>query len=128
MTRWWGLMGESDERGSIVHEFRLACEAGDRVGLAAILHPRVTSLADGGPVMAGTHSTDGREATIDVIIDTVVQRGVVLSEQAVNGETGLVVRKSSLVVAIICLSLRGSLIRHVWIISAEERLRSWNRA
>lgn len=122
-------MGDPDERGSIVREFRLACEAGDRVALAAILHPKVTSLADrGGPVMAETHSTDGAETAINLILNTVAERDVLLSEEAVNGETGLVVRRASLVVAIICLSLRGSLIRHVWIVAAEEKLRSWNRA
>ncbi len=122
-------MGEPDKRGSIVHEFRLACEAGDRVALAACLHPRVALLADsGGTVMAGTRSSDGAEAVMNLILNTVAHRDVVLCEQAVNGETGLVVRRSSLVVAIICLSLRGSLIRQVWIISAEDKLRFWNRA
>jgi hypothetical protein len=119
----------ADLHDVIVREFRRACELRDRVGLAAILHPRVAALTDGGaPVAAGTRSSEGAEAVMDLVLTAVAQRDVALSEEAVNGEKGLVLRRSNQVVGIICVSVRGPLIRHVWIISAEERLRSWNRA
>ena len=119
----------ADRHRSVMRAFRLACEVGDPVRLAAILHPTVAALTDGGgPVTAGTQSTEGVEAVMGLILTAVTQRGVALSEEAVNGQLGLVLRRSSHVVGIICLSVRGPLISHVWIISAEERLRSWNRA
>ena len=118
----------ADRHRRIVHEFRVVCESEDRVGLAALLHPSVVAVTDGGgPVAAGTQSTEGVPAVTGAIFRAVAQPDVVLSEEAVNGQTGLVLRRSSRVVGIVCLSVRGPLIRGVWIISSAERLRSWNR-
>jgi RNA polymerase sigma-70 factor, ECF subfamily len=122
-------MGDSKGRRSVVGAFRHACESADGAGLAAILTPNVSALTDGGKqVTAGTQSVRGAEAVMRLILTAVAQSDVVMSEQDINGQSGLVLRRNGHVVGIICLKVRGARVCEVWIVLSPERLRSWNRA
>lgn len=125
----WELMGDSKGRRSVVGAFRHACESVDEAGLAAILTPSVTALTDGGKqVTAGTQSVRGVAAVRRLILTTVAQPDVEVSEQDINGQSGLVLRRNGHVVGIICLNVRGARVCEVWIVLGPDRLRSWNRA
>lgn len=98
---------------TIVRRFRAACETGDARELTALLHPDVALVVDG--------------SLEDVAL------GPVLSfiERAVNGSTGLVVRRGERVVAVIAFEIRwhrsrSRRIRRLWVVSDPAKLRGWN--
>ena len=115
-------------RAALVHAFRVACERADGAALAALLHRDAAALADdGGLTRGGSGQARGAAAVVRLVLESVGQPGMTATEQPVNGQTGIVFRREGAVVAIICLGIRSTRVRDVWIVLGPLKLRAWNR-
>ena len=115
-------------RAALVHAFRLGCERADGAALAALLHRDAAALADdGGLTRGGSGQARGADAVVRFVLESVGQPGMTATEQPVNGQTGIVFRREGAVVAIICLGIRSTRVRDVWIVLGPLKLRAWNR-
>ncbi len=119
----------SKRAATVVRAFRIACQAGDRVGLAATLAPDVTSVTDtGGKVRIARHVVHGVDRVSRFLVSLLArQRAITVFEQAINGQTGLVIQRDQQVVAVVSLNIHGDRVRDVWIVLNPDKLRRWNR-
>jgi RNA polymerase sigma-70 factor, ECF subfamily len=119
----------SKRAARVVRAFRIACQAGNRVGLAATLAPDVTVVTDsGGKVRIARHVVRGVDHVSRFLVTLLArQRAIGVSEHAINGQTGLVFRRNQQVAAVISLNIHRDRVRDVWIVLNPDKLRRWNR-
>ena len=112
--------------GGVEHELVLACSAGNQQRVADLLHPEITVLIDRGAVGSSTDPIGGVPAVAALLIDLLAGERTMVTEQSVNGRSGLVLRQGSAVVGIVMVNIRDNLVLNVWIAVNPDKLRHWN--
>ena len=121
------------EHTAVVHLVRLACAAGDASALEKLFDPGVVALTDsGGRVAAVQHPVTGAAAVARLVCDALspsdgTHAGLrSITEQPVNGQNGLVVRRGTRVCAVLGLGISDARVTDVWLIVNPEKLQRWN--
>lgn len=106
---------------------RVAWEAGDLPALHVVIAASASIWVDRGTPAAFPEPGRG--------VDEVVRRllrlrpsgsPLLLTEQSVNGRTGIVCRRGPSVVAILSLEVRDRDVHRIWVVRNPEKLRAWN--
>ena len=113
---------------AVVHAVREACAIADIAALEQLCDAGVVALTDsGGRVVAAQHPVTGPAAVARLLANTLAPAGdCVVTEQPVNGQNGLVVRRGGRVCAVVGLGISDALVTDVWIIVDPLKLRHWN--
>lgn len=113
---------------STVHDLRLAVETRTVSKLVAILDPAVAMAIDsGGIVPADTRIVRGRAHVAQRVCTLLEHAPVDFSEQEVNGQSGLVLRRAGRVCGVVSMNVRGGLVTDLWIVLNPDKLQHWNR-
>ena len=119
---------EPDQHPRAVHNLRRAAESGQPGILAAVLAPDVAMFTDsGGVVPVDARTLRGAETVARKICDVLEREPTEMSEQPVNGQSGLVLRRAGTVVGIVSVNVREQLITDLWIVLNPDKLRHWNQ-
>jgi RNA polymerase sigma-70 factor (ECF subfamily) len=113
----------------MIRLLRRVVERGDFDELAAILAPGVALLIDGGGQVVVTH--DPIRGVVDVSARLLALlgpgTGLSVTEQSVNGQSGLLARRGHLVVGVLTVNTRDDRIADIWVVVNPDKLRSFNR-
>lgn len=125
-----GFSEREQSRTVLVREFSGACQARDVVALARLLDPEVVVVIDGGGKASITADpARGIRHGLELLLRLLAAHPeATISERAVNGVPGLVLRHDRLVIGVMSVNLRSGLVRDVWVVANPEKLRSWNPA
>ncbi|WP_432041131.1 RNA polymerase subunit sigma [Streptomyces cadmiisoli] len=129
------LRGQGDHSASaqrhdtVARALRQACLTQDEVLLASLLCPHVTAFFDGGgKLRALIRPVHGRPEVAHSLLTFLAGRTrTALTNQLVNGRTGLVVRYDGQVVTVISIDVSDREITQVWAVLNPDKLRTWNR-
>ncbi|AHW63579.1 Putative RNA polymerase sigma-24 subunit, ECF subfamily protein [Corynebacterium glyciniphilum AJ 3170] len=119
----------AEEHSRIVRSFRRAWSSGDVAGLVQILDPAVTAVTDGGGVVsASTAPLRGAQDAAQFFVGALTrQPGLVIVEDQVNGQPGLVASHEGRVVAVVSLLVDGGRVVEAWAVRNPEKLVAWNQ-
>lgn len=110
----------------VVHRFATACGRGDHAALAAILAADVVAVCDGGgKVLAPVHPIRGATEVAGFL--TALLTGAPVTVEAVNGRTGLTIRRADRAVAVVSVNITGAEVTAVWIVLNPDKLHGWPR-
>jgi len=114
---------------TVVQAFGEAWELGDAVALAALLAPDVVALTDGGgKVSAEAQPVRGVAEVVRFVLHAFgAPEDVEITQQPVNAQTGLVVRRGLSVVGVVSFNISESLVTDVWMVLNPDKLERWNR-
>ncbi|MGN6127971.1 MAG: hypothetical protein ACTHON_15525 [Humibacter sp.] len=110
-----------------VHEVCAAAVDGDSARLRTLLAPDVAVVIDGGdafPMLRVIRGVD--DALMALIHGLATEPDVVVEEDAVNAQAGLMLRRSGRAIAAITIDFSGHLVSVVWVRLYPEQLRRWN--
>lgn len=118
---------EPTEHAALVHSFRTAWETGDLAALVGILDPDAIAVTDGGGIVsAALKPVLGAEVIAGFFLGVHErQPDLVIREELVNGEPGLVATGSGKTLAVISLSRRGGRIDRLWVVRNPDKLGAW---
>jgi hypothetical protein len=113
----------------VVRRFGTAGEAGDVAALRGLLAADAVVVSDGGGRLpAAVRPLHGGDAVAPFVAALLAgQPGTGLTVEAVNGRTGLVVRRAGRAVAVVSLSVVRLEVTAVWIVLNPDKLRAWHR-
>lgn len=122
------VAADVEEHSRIVRSFRRAWSAGDVAGLVQILDPQVTAVTDGGGVVsASTTPLRGAQDAAEFFVGALTrQPGLVIVEDQVNGQPGLVASHEGRVVAVVSLLVDGGRVVEAWAVRNPVKLVAWN--
>ncbi|GAA2360696.1 RNA polymerase sigma factor SigJ [Dactylosporangium salmoneum] len=120
----------ADRRAGLVREFKRAWEARDIDALLGLLDPAASLVADGGgraeailqPVEGGGVIAEGVVRIAGLTPD------MVLLEQLVNGQPGLVAQVDGVTVTVFSFGFTGDRISHIWAMRNPDKLGPWLEA
>ncbi|GAB3394445.1 hypothetical protein GCM10027568_25080 [Humibacter soli] len=110
-----------------MHEVRAAAVDGDSARLRTLLSPDVAVVIDGGdafPMLRVIRGVD--DALMALIHGLATEPDVVVEEDAVNAQAGLMLRRSGQAIAAITIDFSAHLVSVVWIRLHPEQLRRWH--
>lgn len=118
-----------DRHDDVVRRFAEACRLEDIAALRAALHAEATVVCDGGglvPAPLGqVHGAEDVARLVAVLLCG--QPGAELSVEAVNGRTGLALRRAGRAVAVAGVGTDGRKVTAVWIVLNPAKLGGWHR-
>jgi hypothetical protein len=128
LLRAWHVLADPPHHAA-VHRLRVACEIGDRAGLASLLDPGVAVVVDSGD---DEHPMIGVVGGVTDVVSLLIQGmsadgGCAAREGTVNGQAGIMLDRGDEAVATINVDFTGRLVSCVWIRLHPVRLRHWNR-
>ena len=118
-----------DLHDNVVRRFAEACQLGDIAALRAWLDADATAVCDGGGVVPATRgSVHGAHGVAQLVAGLLCwQPDAELSIEAVNGRTGLALRRTGRAVAVVAVGAAGSKVTTVWIVLNPAKLDGWHR-
>lgn len=128
------LQAPDGHHREVVCALLAGCNAQDEAAVKSTLHAGVTALIDsGGKVAAGRESCGepvrGADRVAGLVMRLVARvPGISISEQSVNGYTGLVFRREGRAVGVLSANVVGERILDIWIVVDPDKLRHWNAA
>ncbi|GAB3073092.1 hypothetical protein GCM10027053_42980 [Intrasporangium mesophilum] len=125
--------GAADSAGGIRDEdlvvltFAAACEAGSVSALRDLLAADASVVTDTGrSADTAVQPLRGADECARFVVDLLSQHaGATLTLEAVNGRTGVAVRRLGQLVAMVTLGVVATKIVHVWIVLNPDKLRHW---
>ena len=118
-----------DRHDDAVRRFAEACRLGDITALRAALHADATVVCDGGglvPAALGpVHGAQDVAQLVAVLLGG--QPDAELTIEAVNGRTGLALRRTGRAVAVVGVGTAGQKVTAVWIVLNPAKLGGWHR-
>lgn len=111
-----------------VHQFRLAAERRDFVGLEALLHPDVAvAVASDDRQHPTVRVVRGRHDAIALLLHGIGHApGSALAEGTINGQAGLTLSQNGAVAAAMIIDFTGGLVSGIWVRLRPEMVRRWN--
>lgn len=112
----------------VILDLLAGCAGGVEEQVRATLHPEITVIIDGGgKVHTSPSPVRGVEQAARLLIRVFSKvPAVTVTEQSVNGQTGLVFRQGSRVVGVLSASIKAGAILDIWIVLNPDKLRHWN--
>lgn len=115
-----------DGHDDVVRRLVAACDAGDGAALAAVLAPDAVAVCDsGGRVPAPALPVHGAAAVARLLL--ALLPGTEASVEAVNGSTGLALRRGDAAVAVVSISSVADEAVLLWIVLNPGKLHGWHR-
>ena len=116
------------QRAAVVREFKRAWQAMDLDALLTVLDPDAVAIADGGgKVAAALEPRVGAAAIAEFVLRVAGQvPAVVLEEQTVNGQPGLVATQDGVTVTVFAFEVVADRISRIWAVRNPDKLRPWN--
>ena len=118
-----------DRHDDVVRRFAEACQLGDIAALQDILDADATAVCDGGglvPAAIGPlHGAEDVAQLAAVLVGG--QPDAELTIEAVNGRTGLALRRCGHAVAVVAVGTAGNKVTAVWIVLNPAKLGGWHR-
>jgi hypothetical protein len=118
-----------DRHDDVVRRFAEACQTGDITALRGALDADAIAVCDGGglvPTALGpVHGAQDVAELAAVLLCG--QPDAELTIEAVNGRTGLAVRRAGRAVAVVGVETVGSKVRVLWIVLNPAKLGGWHR-
>jgi hypothetical protein len=113
----------------VVRGFAAACRRGDVPALRAALNPAAVAVVDGGgTVAAPAGPVVGAEDVAGLAGALLCGRpGTELTVEAVNGRTGLALRRAGRAVAVAGVTVAGGQVAVLWIVLNPAKLAGWHR-
>ena len=106
---------------------KAGCEAADEGAVRATLGPAATVTIDDGEHPDAQSAVRGSEAVTGTLLRLFADvPDLTVTEQSVNGESGLVFRGGGRVVGVLTARLAADRIRELWIVVNPDKLRHWN--
>ena len=117
----------SFQQESVVRAFATACASGRAAALRGLLTSEAVVISDGGgKVAAAVRPVRGAAPVARYVTELLgAGPGTALTVEAVNGEAGVVLRRSGAVAAVISLRVTGAKVAAVWIVLNPDKLRHW---
>ncbi|MFI5893429.1 siderophore-interacting protein [Actinoplanes sp. NPDC051513] len=113
----------------LVRRFADACRRGDTEGLRAILDPDAAAVCDSGGTLPALGPIRGADGVARLAIALLGERpGAELTAEAVNGRTGLALRRTGRALAVAALDTTSAGITAVLIVLNPAKLRAWHAA
>ena len=110
----------------VVRRFATACGAGSVGALRSLLTPDAVAISDGGgKVTAALRPVRGADAVARCLTELGVESGTAFTVEAVNGQAGVVLRRSGEVFAVMSMRVTGAKVAAVWIVLNPDKLRHW---
>jgi RNA polymerase sigma-70 factor (ECF subfamily) len=118
-----------DRHDNVVRRFAEACQLGDIAALRDALDADVTAVCDGGGVVpAALGRILGAQDVAQLAAGLLCgQPDAELTIEAVNGRTGLALRRTGRAVAVVGLGTAGGKVTTVWIVLNPAKLGGWHR-
>jgi len=118
-----------DRHDDVVRRFAEACRLGDIAALRAALHADAIVVCDGGGLVPAALGPVGGAEDVARLVAVVLcgQPEAELTIEAVNGRTGLALRRAGRVVAVAGVGTAGRKVTAVWIVLNPAKLGSWHR-
>ena len=118
-----------DRHDNVVRRFAEACQSGDIAALRDSLDADATAVCDGGglaPCALGP--VHGAQDVAQLAAGLLCgQADAELTIEAVNGRTGLALRRTGRAVAVVGVGAAGSKVTTVWIVLNPAKLGGWHR-
>lgn len=120
--------GSERDHRRVVLELLAGCEAGDETAVRATLHPDITAMIDsGGRVDAARAPVHGPDRVAPLLVHLFAEApGISVTEQSVNGHSGLVFDRAGEVVGVLSAHLTAGRIIELWIVVNPDKLGHWN--
>jgi RNA polymerase sigma-70 factor (ECF subfamily) len=114
-------------RAEVVRSFKQAWEAMDIEAMLSVLDPDAVAVADGGGrVPAVLEPRVGAESIAEGLLRVARHaKELELVEQVVNGQPGLVARRSGATVTVFAFDVVGDRITRIWAVRNPEKLTRW---
>jgi hypothetical protein len=118
-----------DRHDNVVRRFAEACRLGDIAALRDALDADATAVCDGGGVVpAPPCPVHGAQHVVELVAVLLCgQPDAELTIEAVNGRTGLALRRAGRAVAVVGIGAAASKITTVWIVLNPAKLGGWHR-
>ena len=118
-----------DRHDDVVRRFAEACQSGDIAALRDALDADATAVCDsGGVVPAPPEPIHGAQEVARLVAVLLVgQPNAELTIEAVNGRTGLALRRTGRAVAVVSVGTAESKVTAVWIVLNPAKLSGWHR-
>ena len=112
----------------VVRELKRAWEAKDIAALMSVLDPDVTTIADGGGLVAAAlHPMTGGEDIARYMVDLAERAPeLTLLERTVNGQPGLVAQVEGVIVTVFAFDVADDRVTRIWAVRNPEKLRTWS--
>ena len=118
-----------DRHDDVVRTFAEACQLGDIAALRDVLDADATAVCDGGglvPAALGpVHGAEDVAQLAAVLLGR--QPDAELTIEAVNGRTGLALRRTGRAVAVVAVGTVHSKVTELWIVLNPAKLGGWHR-
>jgi len=117
-----------DRHDDVVRRFAEACASGDIAALDAVLEADVVAVCDaGGQLPAAVRPLHGAGAVSRLVLALLSgQSETDVAVEAVNGRTGLALRRGGQAVAVIVISVAAEQVAALWIVINPDKLRGWH--
>jgi ketosteroid isomerase-like protein len=117
----------SDRPEEVVRRFTAACRAGDVAALRSLLHRDAVAVVDtGGPGPTTTGPVSGEDLVELLAVLLGGGPGAELTVEAVNGGTGLALRRAGRAVAVVGLTVADGGIAVLWAVLNPVKLLGWH--
>ena len=118
-----------DRHDGAVRSFADACRLGDPAALRTALDIDAVALCDGGGVVpAALGSIHGAAHVADLVAVLLRERpGTELTVEAVNGRSGLALRRAGQAIAVVAVGSSGARVAVLWIVLNPAKLGGWHR-
>jgi hypothetical protein len=119
-----------DRHDDVVRRFADACKIGDIAALQGALDDNAVAVCDGGGMVpAALGPVRGPLDVAELVAVLLCGRppDAELTTEAVNGRTGLAVRRAGRAVAVVGVETAGIKVRVLWIVLNPAKLGGWHR-
>jgi RNA polymerase sigma-70 factor (ECF subfamily) len=117
-----------DRHDDVVRRFAVAGATGDIAALAAVLNADVVAVCDGGGHLpAAVRPLHGAGEIARLVVALLSgQSETDVAVEAVNGRSGLALRRGGQAVAVIAVSVAAEQVAALWIVLNPDKLRGWH--
>jgi RNA polymerase sigma-70 factor (ECF subfamily) len=118
-----------DRHDDVVRRFADACKTGDIAALQGALDDEAVAVCDGGGLVPAALGPVHGPLDIAELVAALLcgQPDAELTTEAVNGRTGLAVRRAGRAVSVVGVETAGIKVRVLWIVLNPAKLGGWHR-
>lgn len=118
-----------DQHDDVVRRFVEACQLGDVGAVWAVLDDDAIAVCDGGGLVSTvTNPVHGAENVARLVMVLLGrQPDADLTVESVNGQPGLALRRAGQAIAVVGITVAGTMVAILWIVLNPTKLRGWHQ-